>query len=76
MSFAFAGWKVKYAFTPKLNIGAEVFYQGADSVENQDTTLVNVGGDYQLSNSIKLEFSAGHNISGEQLTMAYLGLSW
>lgn len=75
-NFPFAGWKVNYDFTPRLNAGAEVFYQGADSVENEDTLLINIGGDYALTECLTLALSVGHSINGEPLTMAYLGLSW
>jgi hypothetical protein len=74
-NFLFAGWKLQYDFTEDLNFGAELFYQGADSDDNRDLTLVNIGSSYKLSEVLSVDLSVGHSISGQPQTIAYLGFS-
>ena len=74
-NFLFAGWKLQYQFTEDLNLGAELFYQGADSVDNRDLTLINVGSSYNLSEVLSIDLGVGHTVSGQPQTIAYLGFS-
>lgn len=75
-NFIFAGWKMQYDVFDKLNLGVEVFYQGADSVDNRDLTLMNVGAIYKICKNFDLEMSLGHSIDGPKQTVAYLGVSF
>lgn len=74
--FFFAGWKVQHDFTEKLNLGLELFYQGEDSEDNQDLTLLNFGGSYKLCRNLNLDFSVGHSVHGQEQTIGYLGVSF
>ncbi len=74
-NFTFAGWKVRYDLTESLNIGAEIFYQGADSTDNSDVTLANLGTVYKLNDAFNLQLGLGHSIHGEKQTVLYLGIS-
>jgi hypothetical protein len=74
--FFFAGWKVQHDFSDKLNLGLELFYQGRDSEDNRDLTLLNVGGAYKLCRNLNLDFSVGHSIYGQNQTIGYLGVSF
>ena len=76
---AFAGWLLQRSVTDKLLLGGEVFYQGASSVGNQESTLLNIGGTYngiQICGGCSLLWRVGTSIAGEVHREAYLGLYW
>lgn len=74
-NFLFGGWRLQHDFTEELNLGAEIFYQGADSVDNRDLTLINIGSTYKLSEVLSIDLSVGHSLSGQPQTIAYLGFT-
>ncbi len=74
-NFVLAGWRLQHDFTEKLNLGAELFYQGADSDDNRDLTLINIGSACKLSEVLSIDFSVGHSLSGQPQTIAYLGFT-
>ncbi|MBS0285824.1 MAG: transporter [Proteobacteria bacterium] len=74
-NFLFGGWKARMQFTENLNAGLEIFYQGADSDDNGDVTLVNFGSTYKLNDTFNFQFGLGHSIHGQDQTIVYLGIS-
>jgi len=75
-NYAFGGWLLQKDLNQKWMLGGEVFARGGDTVAGQHTTILNFGGAYRFSPEFNLLFSAGHDISGESHTIAYLGLWW
>jgi hypothetical protein len=71
--FMFAGWKVQHDLTEQLNMGVELFYQGRDSDDSRNLTLVNLGSEYKVNDVLSLQASLGHSLHGEPQTIAYLG---
>ncbi len=74
-NFLFAGWKVRYQVTENLNFGTEFYYQGKDSVDTRDVSLINVASIYQLNNTFSLQVALGHSVHGPDQTIVYLGLA-
>jgi hypothetical protein len=75
-NYPFAGWLLQKDVGEKWTFGGEVFARGKDAVDGQSTTLLNFGGYYKFTPDFNLLFSAGHSVSGESHTVAYLGLWW
>lgn len=75
-SYPFGGWLLQKDLGEKWSLGGEVFSQGKTTDAGQATTFLNVGGYYKFTPDFNLLFSAGHNVSGEHHTIAYLGLWW
>jgi hypothetical protein len=73
---AFGGWLLQKELGEKWMLGGEVFARGKDTVGGRATTFLDIGGSYRLSPKFKLLFSAGHSVSGETHTIAYVGLWW
>jgi hypothetical protein len=74
--YPFAGWLIQKDLNETLTLGGEIFGRGKDTVDGRSTTLLNVGGYYKFTPDFNLLFSGGHSISGENHTVAYLGLWW
>jgi hypothetical protein len=73
----FGGWLLQRDLSEQLTLGGEVFWQGAETLGGQGTTLVNLGGYYNISAcSCSLLFTAGHSVAGARHTLGYLGLYW
>lgn len=75
-NYPFAGWLLQKDVGEKLTLGGEVFGRAKDTVDGQSTTIMNFGGNYKFTPDFNLLFSAGHSVSGESHTLAYLGLWW
>jgi hypothetical protein len=75
-NYAFGGWLLQKDLGAALTLGGEVYARGADSVEGQAATVLNVGGSYRFTPDFSLLVSAGHSVAGESHTIAYLGLLW
>jgi hypothetical protein len=75
-SYPFGGWLIQKDLNEKLTLGGEVFGRSKDTDDGQSTTLLNFGGIYKFTPDFNLLFSAGHSVSGESHTIAYLGLWW
>lgn len=73
---AFAGFLLQKQINQKWSLGGEVFYQEAQATFQGTTTLLNLGGSYNLTPSLSLLFSAGISIAGQQNVVSYLGLYW
>jgi hypothetical protein len=74
--YPFAGWLIQNNLSEKLSLGGEIFGRSKDSEDGRSTTLLNLGGFYRFTPDFNLLFSAGHSVSGETHTVAYLGLWW
>lgn len=57
------GWVTLYQFTPKLQLGGEVFAQTASGVHDSSFTGFNLGGNYLLGADYSLLFSAGQGLT-------------
>ena len=75
-SHAYGGWLLQKDLAEKWTLGGEVFARDKDAVGGRATTLLNFGGSFRFSPDFELLFSAGHSVSGETHTTAYLGLWW
>jgi hypothetical protein len=75
-SHAYGGWLLQKDLDEKWTLGGEVFARDKDTVGGRATTLLNFGGSFRFSPDFELLFSAGHSVSGETHTTAYLGLWW
>jgi hypothetical protein len=74
--YPFAGALLQKDIGEKWTLGGELFGRGKDTVDGRATTIVNLGGLYKFTPDFNLLFSAGRSVSGEQHTVAYLGLYW
>jgi len=72
-NFWFVGWVLQRKITDQLAIGAEVFHQTADSVDDTDSTGFNVGAIYDFTDHHHLLFSIGRGIQHAKETNE---LSW
>lgn len=52
--FCLAGWTVTYQLLPKLQLGAEVFHQTADTIDGRAATTLGIGARYDLSDNYHL----------------------
>src|ERR1700690_556261 len=75
-NYPFAGWLLQKDIGEKLTLGGEIFGRSTDTDDGKSTTLLNFGGLYKFTPDFNLLFSAGHSVSGENHTIAYLGLWW
>lgn len=75
-NFPFAGWVLQRNLNQKITLGGEVFTQGASDGNTQAYTILNVGGIYNFTKKLSLQFSAGHSVIGGQHLVTYLGLYW
>ena len=75
-NYPFAGWLLQKDLGEKWTLGGEVFGRSKDTDDGKATTLLNFGGLYKFTPDFNLLFSAGHSVSGETHTIAYLGLWW
>jgi hypothetical protein len=75
-SYPFAGWLLQKDIGEKWTLGGEVFGRSKDTDDGRGTTVMNFGGFYKFTPDFNLLFSAGHSVSGERHTVAYLGLWW
>lgn len=75
-NYPFAGWLIQKDLGETLTLGGEIFGRSKDTEDGKSTTLLNFGGYYKFTPDFNLLFSAGHSVSGETHTIAYLGLWW
>ena len=74
--YSFAGWLLQKDVGARWTLGGEIFARGKDTVDGEPATILNFGGFYKFRPDFNLLFSAGHAVSGESHTIAYLGLWW
>ncbi len=75
-NYPFAGWLLQKDIGEKWTLGGEAFARDKDTVDGRGTAILNFGGYYKFTPDFNLLFSAGHSVSGENHTVAYLGLWW
>jgi hypothetical protein len=79
-NYAFVGWLVQRDIGKKLTLGTEVFHHGAEgtaALSTRDSTLIDAGGYYYFRKpAFQLLFMAGHSVTGQTESVAYLGLYW
>lgn len=78
-NYWFAGWLLQRQVAEPLALGAEVFYQTADTVGGKDSTGFTLGGVYDFNERFHLLFSAGRglsNIAATNQRSYYAALQW
>ena len=70
-NFCLAGWALAHQFTPKLQIGAELVHQGADTRDARAFTRLGVGLHYDVSENYHLLMSAGPGLEHAAETGRY-----
>lgn len=75
-NYPFAGWLLQKDLGKKWTLGGEVYARNKDTVVGQATSFLNFGGLYKFTPDFNLLFSAGHSVSGDRHTIAYMGLWW
>lgn len=70
------GWLLQRNLGERLTLGAEVFAQGRSGDSTAGSTILNGGGQVNVSPHFSLLFSAGASVAGEHHRVAYLGLYW
>ncbi|HTQ10738.1 MAG TPA: hypothetical protein VMI31_11745 [Fimbriimonadaceae bacterium] len=68
----FFGIQAQKQTTKALALGAEIFYQTADTIDGQNHTGFNVGAVYDFNDGHHLLFSVGSDIHGPNLGTMYL----
>jgi hypothetical protein len=75
-NWLFTGWEVQYDFSQIFTLGGELYYHSADRIDNNPVVAFNIGGSINATEKFHFIFSAGHSLSHENFTTAYLGLLW
>ncbi|MDB6137245.1 MAG: hypothetical protein JWO94_317 [Verrucomicrobiaceae bacterium] len=70
----YAGWQVQRKLSEAFTAGLEVQYRTADSVDGRDSTALNAGAIWDISDTYHLLFSAGHTVQGRSEFQGYLAL--
>lgn len=76
LDYFYAGWELQKKLNDTFTLGAEFFYQDAQSIDSSAATFFNAGGYYYFSQHTALLFSAGHTMTGTSQLLASLGLYW
>ena len=75
-NWVFVGWELQRDLSRMLTLGAEVFYQTADSVDGADSVGFNIGAIVNLDKNNHILCSVGRDFRGETRFMSYLGYQW
>ncbi|TAK73920.1 MAG: transporter [Gammaproteobacteria bacterium] len=75
-NYFFGGWVLEKELNDYWTLGGEIFSQGAVSNTESSSTIVNLGGNYNVTKTLSILFSAGGNILGSKNIMTYLGIDW
>jgi hypothetical protein len=67
-NFCQLGWALTNQITPKLQIGAEIYHQGADSIGGKASTGLGFGATYDLNENFHLMASVGPGIQNAAAT--------
>jgi hypothetical protein len=73
-SYWFGGLLVQTNLSQKLTLGSEVFLTGAQTSDTRETSICNIGGQYNFTPDFSLLFSYGHSIQGQGNTVYYVSL--
>ena len=82
----FEGWQIQRKITEKLNIGAEIFHEGAQGgvgptvgmipPNGASCTAINFGAIYDINDNYHLMFTAGHTVQGPSAFIGYFAIQW
>lgn len=75
----FFGWQLQRQLTPNLAVGCEIVHTTADAAGAKDSSGMNLGGMYDLSENYHLLFSVGRgirNVSATDELQYYIGVQW
>jgi hypothetical protein len=75
-NYLFAGWLLQRNMDVHWTLGLELYTRGKTTPDSDPITFLNVGGTYKFTSDCNVLFSIGHSISGEDTTVAYLGLGF
>lgn len=78
-NYWFAGWLLQRRIAKPLAVGAELYYQTADTVGGRDGAGFNVGGIYDFSEHYHLLLSVGRglrNVAASNTLSYYAALQW
>ena len=80
-NFPYTGWLIKKQLNERLELGAEIFFHGAEgsaAPQTEASTLLDVGGYYHFKHreGEQFLFCYGHSIAGQTENYAYLGMYW
>lgn len=70
----FLGWELQRKITKSFTLGAEVQFNTADTVDGHNSTALNAGGIWDLSDTYHILFSAGHTVQGPSEFQGYFAL--
>src|SRR5262249_32758912 len=73
-NWGYVGALLQKRVADSLILGVEVFHQTQQEDERSDSTWLNGGGIYDLSDTYHLLLSAGHSVDGESGFRGFLGL--
>jgi len=78
-SYGFGGLLIQRSLSPRLTLGGEAFFQGAQvsspgMAGARSSSLWNFGGSYNFTPDFSLLFTAGHSFQGDGNSLLYLGL--
>ncbi len=74
--YPYGGFQVQGDINDSLSIGAEIFSQGAITVQSRAATIIDLGATCNLTKQFSVLFSVGHSVIGEEYLVAYFGLYW
>lgn len=78
-NYWFMGWALQRQITHRLSLGAEVFHQTKDTVTGLDSTGINIGATFDVTDRWHLVGSAGTGIQNARQTdesTYYLAVKW
>ena len=73
LNFFYSGWEIQKNFNSHITLGMEISYQTAATTDSLATTFLNMGGSYSFNDNLALMVSVGHNITGTDSLLGYLG---
>jgi Putative MetA-pathway of phenol degradation len=78
-NYPFAGWLVQRQLSKKWTLGGELFGHGAEgeaALSTRASTLLDLGGIYEVKDGLDLLFAAGRSVYGQPETYTYVSLYW
>ena len=72
----YAGWAVQYQVADHLALGAEIYHQTRQDIDDSSSTVINAGGTWDLNDEDHILFSVGHTIQGQSAYVGYVGIQF
>lgn len=72
----YMGWAAQYQVADHLALGAEIYHQTRQDVADLSSTVINVGGTWDLNDEEHILFSVGHTVQGQSTYVGYLGIQF